>query len=345
MAAGLLAGAVLLPTTEVVAQSCKAPQPSICVRSCWGARAPTSAHSQMAALSRAIIHHTAGAGEYTTDYATAQSKMRSIQNYHMDSNGWSDIGYHFLVSAGGHVFEGRSGSMSTLPRGAHDGCNANSFGFTAMGYFHPPYNQAFTSTIQNALYNTIAWRMPTGWTSTGSGTYCGVNAWTLDGHRIVKATACPGDIIWAQMGNARSGVSSRRSCSTGKIAVERDNSTATFVGAWAVGSSAPDKYGADYHYKSTNPSSEPATWTANLNVTGSWTVRAWWADGANRSATAPYIVSHAAGSTTVSKNQQTGGGAWQTLGTWNMNSGANEVQLSCWTSTGFIVVADAIRWE
>jgi hypothetical protein len=46
----------------------------------------------------------------------------------------------------------------------------------------------------------------------------------------------------------------------------------------------------------------------------------------------------------VNKNQQVNGGSWQLLGSWSMG-GTQTVKLSCWTSTGFIVVADAVRWD
>jgi hypothetical protein len=127
-------------------------------------------------------------------------------------------------------------------------------------------------------------------------------------------------------------------------AVIVDNPAATFAGTgWAVGSSSTDKYGADYRYHSTAPVSEPATFTGNLTA-GSRNVYAWWAQGANRSTTAPYVVYHAAGSTTVNKNQQVNGGSWQLLGTWSFNAGNNDVKLSCWTTTGFVVLADAVKW-
>jgi hypothetical protein len=125
-----------------------------------------------------------------------------------------------------------------------------------------------------------------------------------------------------------------------------DNASAGFsvTGTWATASSATDKYGADYRYHSTAAVDQPATWTASLPTSSTYEVSAWWAQGGNRSATAPYIVYHSSGSTTVSKNQQTGGGTWQSLGTFNLNAGNNSVKLSCWTTTGFIVVADAVRW-
>jgi hypothetical protein len=204
----LLAVAGLLLTLTSTTQAGQGPQPSICNRACWTAR--NSSCSTMSALNRGIIHHTAGAGEYTTSYETGKAKVRGVQNYHMDTQGWCDIGYHFLVNAGGHIYEGRKNSMTGLPRGAHDGCNDNSFGFNVMGYYHPPYNQTFTSASRASLEAVIAWRMPSSWSATGSGTYCGNSVGTLDGHYKVKSTACPGDGIIPSIPSIRTGVMNRK---------------------------------------------------------------------------------------------------------------------------------------
>ena len=32
--------------------------------------------------------------------------VKSYQNYHMDSNGWADIGYNFIVGEDGNIYEG-----------------------------------------------------------------------------------------------------------------------------------------------------------------------------------------------------------------------------------------------
>ncbi|MBA4146576.1 MAG: N-acetylmuramoyl-L-alanine amidase [Verrucomicrobia bacterium] len=349
MAAGLFAGAFLLPTAEVVAQTTPAAQPSICNRACWSARSG-SCTTSLGSLNRAIIHHTAGPSDYTTSYETGKARMRANQNYHMDSNGWCDLGYHFCVNANGDIYEGRAGSIGTSgswKRGAHDGCNANSMGFTALGYYHTPYNHTFTTALQNGLAAVIAWRMPSGWSASGSSTYCGNSVGYLDGHYKVKATACPGTNIINGLGALRTNVANRRtSGGTSKTARTVDNNAAGFsvVGSWSTGTSATDKHGADYRFKSTAPVSEPATWATSLNTSASWTVRAWWPAGSNRSSTAPYIVSHGGGTTTVNKNQQVNGGSWQTLGTWSMG-GSQNVKLSCWTTTGYVVMADAVRWE
>ncbi len=126
-----------------------------------------------------------------------------------------------------------------------------------------------------------------------------------------------------------------------------DNNTSGFSASasWTTAPSAPDKYGADYRYRNTQSTSDTATWTASLGSTKTYNVSAWWSQGTNRSTTAPYIVYHSGGSTTVQKNQQANGGSWQLLGSWNMNAGSNQVKLSCWTTTGFVVIGDAVKWE
>ena len=47
-----------------------------------------------------------------------------MQNYHMDSNGWCDIGYSFAIGGDGEVYEGRGWNHV----GAHTG------GFNSVGY-------------------------------------------------------------------------------------------------------------------------------------------------------------------------------------------------------------------
>lgn len=152
------------------------------------------------------MHHTAGDADFNTNSIdTSKANVRAIQNLHMDSRGWSDIGYHFLVDKLGNIFEGRSGSMGSLPRGAHDSCNDNSFGFNCMGNFVPGHNSP-TSSQLSRLYDVVAWRMPGGFTGFGGGTYNGnPGVGYICGHRNVVSTACPGDNLYAKIGPNLSG--------------------------------------------------------------------------------------------------------------------------------------------
>jgi hypothetical protein len=84
--------------------------PTIVTRSQWGARAPKGSISTTTWGQRVgvAIHHSAG--------PTTQT-VRAIQDYQMDSNGWVDIGYNFLATQDGRLWEGRQGTWSAI--GAH----------------------------------------------------------------------------------------------------------------------------------------------------------------------------------------------------------------------------------
>lgn len=112
---------------------------------------------------------------------------------------------------------------------------------------------------------------------------------------------------------------------------------------WATGTSASDKYGSSYKWKATAAVSDPASWTINIpsGKGGSYDIFAWWPAGSNRSPSAPYITPSG---TVVHRNQQGNGGKWNLLRTENLSAGNRTTQLSCWTGSGYIVVADAIRY-
>jgi hypothetical protein len=135
------------------------------------------------------------------------------------------------------------------------------------------------------------------------------------------------------------------SSTTGGTTVDNSGGGFSTSANWSTGTSSTDKHGTDYRYRSTAAISDPATWTASLASSKTYAVSAWWPQGSNRSTTAPYVVYHSSGSTTVNKNQQGNGGTWNLLGNFSLTAGSNQVKLSCWTTTGFIVVADAINWQ
>lgn len=326
------------------------PQPSICNRTCWSARAPKST-TYMSSLNRAVIHHTAQSTDFnTTSQSQSAANVRAIQNQHMDVNGWSDIGYHFLVDKLGYIFEGRYGSMTNKPQGAHDSVNSNSFGFNVMGYFHTPYNQQPTTAQRNSLYDVIAWKMPDPFTGFGSGTYNGKTVGFICGHRNVISTACPGDNMYQYIGTnysggeCRLGVNTRITSGNGIIV---DNTAAGFSAStnWTASTSTPGYYGSNYRVRATASVSDPAQWTVTLPTDGTYKVYAYWSAGANRAAAAPYVITHTGGNTTVNANQRINGGQWNLLGTWNFYQGtAVRVKLSCWTTAGYYVVADAVKF-
>jgi len=93
--------------------------PLILSREVWGAneairRAPPS---YAPSLQFALVHHTAGTNSYTASQSAAI--VRGIEIYHVNGNGWNDIGYNFLVDKYGQVFEGRYGGVERPVIGAH----------------------------------------------------------------------------------------------------------------------------------------------------------------------------------------------------------------------------------
>jgi len=114
---------------------------------------------------------------------------------------------------------------------------------------------------------------------------------------------------------------------------------------WISSAGTAGYYGSGYFYASTQPVSDAAVFHFYMPAAGTRSIDAWWTSGTNRSSAAPFIITDASGTNlaTVYKNQQTGGGAWQTLGTWSFPAGWNKVQVSRWAPEGFVVMADAIR--
>lgn len=114
---------------------------------------------------------------------------------------------------------------------------------------------------------------------------------------------------------------------------------------WTASSGTSGYYGTNYHFANTQAISDPAVFSFYLPTAQTRTVDAWWTAGTNRSATAPFQAYNASGSLlgTVSMNQQANGGQWNVVGTFSFTAGWNSIKLSRWTTSGFVVMADAVR--
>ncbi|MGI8905196.1 MAG: N-acetylmuramoyl-L-alanine amidase [Candidatus Sumerlaeaceae bacterium] len=322
---GLLLTVVSAPSSSFGGGN--ATQPTICTRSCWGARSPSGTISQSSSITFAVIHHTAGNEFSTSGYSASKANVRAIQNFHMDTNGWSDIAYHFLVDKFGYIFEGRYSSISSKPIGAHTlGYNTNSIGFNCMGYFHTPYNNVPTAAMLDSLSDVMAWKLPTS-----------VGASSIYGHRQLTSTACPGDYLYSKMSTIESEISKKQNGG----AVTYYDYTPDVSTNWIESSYADDRLGSVYYYRSTAAVSDPATFICNTSGAGLYDIYAWWPAGTNRSSTTPFILPD---NTTVYVNQQINGGQWNKIGTNQFNvSGNHYVKVSCWTTAGYFVMADGVK--
>ncbi len=183
--------------------------PPIMPRSTWGADEKIRRGSPTYAtdVRFAIVHHTAGQNGYTR--AEAAAIVKGIQLFHVQGNGWNDIGYNYLVDRFGTIYEGRFGGIDRNVVGAHAlGFNTGSVGIALLGTYE---DSAPSAAAQDAIARLIAWRLdlahvdPTSrvtFVSGGSDRYAvGVPVLLrgVSGHRDTGSTACPGDTLYARL--------------------------------------------------------------------------------------------------------------------------------------------------
>uniref|UniRef100_A0A452IAW9 Peptidoglycan recognition protein 1 n=1 Tax=Gopherus agassizii TaxID=38772 RepID=A0A452IAW9_9SAUR len=168
-----LSGLVLLQTPEPCC--C----PTIVSRRQWGARPPRSRVPLRTPVPYVIIHHTTG--NRCTSQASCSQEVKGIQNYHMNTQRWSDIGYNFLIGEDGRVYEGRG--WKTM--GAHaKKWNHKSLGFSFLGNFS---NRIPSAAALNAAKSLIQCAISRGFLK---------RSYTVTGHRNVNPTSCPGNALY-----------------------------------------------------------------------------------------------------------------------------------------------------
>lgn len=102
----------------------------------------------------------------------------TIRKWHVEDNGWSDIGYHWIVTLSGAIEKGRPESKS----GAHaKGHNSNSIGVVYVGGCDKDMNPKDTRTVAQketlrCLLEDLKERYPQA---------------EIIGHRDVSSKACP----------------------------------------------------------------------------------------------------------------------------------------------------------
>ncbi len=117
------------------------------------------------------------------------------------------------------------------------------------------------------------------------------------------------------------------------------------TGTWSSATSTPGYYGSGYYYAATAAASAPATFWFYLPTAQTRSIDAWWTTSTNRSTAATFVARNASDVEVgrATRNQQTAGSRWVSLGTWRFSAGWNRVVLSRWAAEGKVVVADAVR--
>jgi hypothetical protein len=191
-----------------------AQRPTVTSRSAWGAdeslvKDPPTLTGDTKAM---FVHHTAGTNDYTCSQSA--SIVRGVFLYHVQSNGWNDIGYHFLVDKCGTVFEGRAGGIDKPVLGAHTyGFNTATSSVSVLG----DYSTAATNAaVRESVAKVAAWKLglygvdPTGSVVLTSGADNGKyklgqkgTFHRISGHRDGYPTECPGQNLYDDLPEIR----------------------------------------------------------------------------------------------------------------------------------------------
>ncbi|GLX01211.1 peptidoglycan-binding domain-containing protein [Microtetraspora sp. NBRC 16547] len=160
----------------------------------WGARAPRGSYSRLTSTKGVKVHYTGGRVDpaIVDDHARCTAVVKSIQSFHMDGNGWIDIGYSMIACPHRQVFVGRG--PHNLPAANGSGLNSGHYAVLGLvgdsGLVEPP------DGLLHAILDAVDYLRAQG----GAGK-------EIKGHRDGYSTDCPGAALyaWVSKGAPRPG--------------------------------------------------------------------------------------------------------------------------------------------
>ena len=178
-----------------------APRPAVFSRAAWGATrtdgggCTPKGSPTMGTVSSAVIHHTVSATDYLPE--EAPGLVLGICRFHVNGNGWSDIGYNALVDSYGQLYEGRAGGLNRPVVGAHTaGVNSTTTGLASIGTHS---SILVNPATQWTMVQYLAWKLARH----------GAVPPSIAGHREFNPTSCPGDALQSQIPAIRNQVHKR----------------------------------------------------------------------------------------------------------------------------------------
>ena len=179
-------------------------RPTILTRAQWGAdeslREPGL--PDYGGVRGAFVHHTVNTNSYSA--AEVPGIIRAIYAYHVNSRGWRDIGYNFLVDKFGRIWEGRFGGIELPVTGAHTaGYNDDAFAMSAIGTYtsQPP-----EPLLLSAYQRLFSWKFSIHGVDPRRAVNYDGEVWpAIAGHRDAASTECPGSALYAQLPTIRAG--------------------------------------------------------------------------------------------------------------------------------------------
>lgn len=215
--------------------------PAIIPRSSWcGGAAPCSSVNATYTVTyinptHVVMHHGASPNTYTN----GQDVVRSYWNYHVNSLGWVDIGYNYLIDKYGNFYQGRRNP--NLPnqdvKGAHAGnANNGSIGVNFLGNL----DVSIATTAQlTKLHQLLAWWFdyraidPLG----SAGMQTQAYGWQIQPrftyHNAIGQTSCPGTDMISRMPSIRQAVrDSIDACNVSNLDVTAPTTTTNIPYNW-----------------------------------------------------------------------------------------------------------------
>lgn len=159
---------------------------SVIPRTAWTSASVASNVNPMNGVTRITVHHAGGKPVWFTAASKTYRMLESIRGGHR-SQGWADIGYHFIVDRGGRVIQGRP----LIYQGAHvSQNNEHNVGVMVLGNFDKQRPATAQTHALHATLNALAsaYRVPVSRVYT---------------HQELRPTACPGKSLQQHMVAAR----------------------------------------------------------------------------------------------------------------------------------------------
>jgi hypothetical protein len=160
---------------------------SIVTRAQWVARAPTFVTASTSFRGVAVHWEGPHLG-WPWAHSVCFERVRSIQNFHMNTRGWADIGYNLVVCGHGDVFVGRGRDVRNAANGGLRNDNGEFYAICYLG----GEGDAFTLEAKDGFNEGAGFLgMPQG------------APWQR--HSDFVPTSCPGPIIaaWVASGHPR----------------------------------------------------------------------------------------------------------------------------------------------
>lgn len=137
-----------------------------------------------------VLHHTAQ--KVSGDNRPAVERMRALFEYHANSRGWGDIGYHYIIDEVGTIYEGRTGGENVV--GGHVYCaNVGTIGIVLMGNFE--VEQPTQSQVQSAQWLMRDLADKYGIDLRKSVSFKGKKTNPIVRHKDLISTECPGKYL------------------------------------------------------------------------------------------------------------------------------------------------------